>query len=246
MCIRDRSQGPDRQPLGFFSKKLSSPEKKYSAFDRELLAMYLAVKHFRPHLDGRHFAIYTDHKPLCGAITSAVERSPRQTRHLSYVSEFTTDIRHVAGCANVVADTLSRPSISTLTSTTRLPAISPAEIAAAQNDAQSEILSYRDNSSLELRQLPVSSGTTSVLVWCDVSKNPSLPRPVVPRVLVPRLLEHWHGLDHPGGRATLRGVRDRFVWSRMSSDCLAFVRGCQACQRSKVVRHAKTLSLIHI
>ena len=106
------SQGPHSQPLGFFSKKLSDTEKKYSAFDKELLAMYLAVKHFRPYLDGRQFPIFTDHKPLCGAITSAAERSPRQTRHLSYVSEFTTDICHVAGCANVVADTLSRPAIS--------------------------------------------------------------------------------------------------------------------------------------
>jgi hypothetical protein len=33
----------------------------------------------------------------------------RQTRQLSYVAEYTSDIRHIAGAANVVADTLSRP-----------------------------------------------------------------------------------------------------------------------------------------
>ena len=32
-------------PLAFFSKKLSSPESKYSAFDRELLAAYSSVRH---------------------------------------------------------------------------------------------------------------------------------------------------------------------------------------------------------
>ena len=42
------SQGPLHKPLGFFSKKLSKPEMKYSAFDKELLAIYLAIKHFRP------------------------------------------------------------------------------------------------------------------------------------------------------------------------------------------------------
>ena len=31
------SQGPHQEPLGFFSKKLSSAEKKYSAFDLSLI-----------------------------------------------------------------------------------------------------------------------------------------------------------------------------------------------------------------
>ena len=100
-------QGPSQSPLAFFSKKLSPAERKYSAFDRELLALYLAVKHFRCSLEGRAFVIFTDHKPLIGAIASDGDRSPRQTRHLSFVAEYSTDIRHVSGSANVVADALS-------------------------------------------------------------------------------------------------------------------------------------------
>ena len=38
-------------PLAFFSKKLSSPKSKYSAFDRELLAAYSSVCHFRVLLE---------------------------------------------------------------------------------------------------------------------------------------------------------------------------------------------------
>ena len=45
-------------PLAFFSKKLSDTEKKYSAFDRELLAAYLSVHHFRFMLEGRVYNIY--------------------------------------------------------------------------------------------------------------------------------------------------------------------------------------------
>ena len=52
------------QPLAFFSRQLRPPERKYSAFDRELLALYLAVRHFRYYLEGRPFTAYTDHKPL--------------------------------------------------------------------------------------------------------------------------------------------------------------------------------------
>ena len=50
--------------MSFFSRKLLPAEKKYSTFDKELLAMYLAVKKFRYFIEGRKFAIFTDHKPL--------------------------------------------------------------------------------------------------------------------------------------------------------------------------------------
>ncbi|BHF65361.1 hypothetical protein SprV_0200837100 [Sparganum proliferum] len=52
------------RPLAFFSKKLSPAETRYSTFGRELLAIYLAVKHFRHYLEDRDFTIFTDHKPL--------------------------------------------------------------------------------------------------------------------------------------------------------------------------------------
>ena len=48
------------QPLAFFSKKLSTAQQKYSAYDRELLAIYEAVKHFR-HV-GRS-ALRDPHRP---------------------------------------------------------------------------------------------------------------------------------------------------------------------------------------
>lgn len=51
------------QPLGFFSNKLRPPEQKYSTFDRELLSLYLAVRHFRYYIEGRMFIAYTAHKP---------------------------------------------------------------------------------------------------------------------------------------------------------------------------------------
>ncbi|GFW26921.1 retrovirus-related Pol polyprotein from transposon 17.6 [Trichonephila clavipes] len=36
----------DFKPLGFFSKKLTPAQTKYSAFDHELLAAYSAIKYF--------------------------------------------------------------------------------------------------------------------------------------------------------------------------------------------------------
>ena len=96
------------KPIAFFSKVMKSAEKRYSTFDKELLALYLAIKHFRHYVEGRHFHVLTDHKPLTYALNTRSDRySPRQSRHLDYISQFTTTIRHIQGSQNVVADTLS-------------------------------------------------------------------------------------------------------------------------------------------
>ena len=85
------------QPLSLFSKKLSPAETRYSAFDRELLAVYTTIRHFRHNLEGREFY----HKPLTYVMNSTTERpSLRQTRHLAFIAEFTTDIRYVKGETN--------------------------------------------------------------------------------------------------------------------------------------------------
>ncbi|CAH8493846.1 unnamed protein product [Dicrocoelium dendriticum] len=52
------------EPPSFFSRKLQPAQTRYSTFGRELLAIYLAIKHFRHLLEGRSFTILTDHKPF--------------------------------------------------------------------------------------------------------------------------------------------------------------------------------------
>jgi hypothetical protein len=98
------------RPLAFFSRKLTATEVKYSTFDRELLGTYATVRHFRFLLEGRVFHILTDHKPMVDAMRrTSPPWSARVQRHLSYISEFSTDIRYTPGKDNVVADSLSRP-----------------------------------------------------------------------------------------------------------------------------------------
>ena len=94
--------------IAFFSRQLTSTQSCYSTFDRELLAIYSAIQHFRFFLKGRPFSVLTDHKPLTYALTSKTARSPRQERQPSYIAELTTDIRYISGPDNVVPDVLSR------------------------------------------------------------------------------------------------------------------------------------------
>ena len=48
-------------PIGYFSRTLTGPEKKYCVTRRELLAVVQATSHFHLYLYGHHFTIRTDH-----------------------------------------------------------------------------------------------------------------------------------------------------------------------------------------
>jgi hypothetical protein len=96
------------QPLGFFSKKLDATQRRYSAYDRELLACMLRIRHFWFMLEGRPFMLYTNYKLLTFTLPKAVKAwTAHKSRQLSYVAEFTSTIWHISGADNVVAVTLS-------------------------------------------------------------------------------------------------------------------------------------------
>ena len=91
------------EPLSFFSRRLSNPESRYSTFDRELLAIAAAVKKFQHHIEGRRLIITSSVTKAHSASTWSL----RAERHLLFISQFTSDIRHVSGESNKVADALS-------------------------------------------------------------------------------------------------------------------------------------------
>jgi hypothetical protein len=69
--VLQQLNGGSWQPLEFYSKKLSGVGTRYSTFDRELLAAFSAVRHFRFLLEGRQFRLLINHKPL---VTSLFRR----------------------------------------------------------------------------------------------------------------------------------------------------------------------------
>ncbi|KRH93289.1 transposable element, partial [Pseudoloma neurophilia] len=91
--------------IGHFSKKLSGAQLKYSVTEKEFLAIYLAVKHFRQWLIGSSIKIYTDNKNI---ISTDFNHDKKTTRWKSELSEFQIEYIFVKGTENNVADCLSR------------------------------------------------------------------------------------------------------------------------------------------
>ena len=223
------------EPLSFFSKKLSETEKKYSTFDRELLAVYLAIKHFRHLVEGREFSIMTDHKPLCTVLHSRTEKSPRQSRQLDFISQFTADVRYIKGNENTVADTLSRPNIDSVdTQKIDLKTI----IDAQQSDEELKKLlsSSEANNSFNLKNIVVPIENKPVCCEVSTSKN----RPYLPKTLRSTIFSIIHNLSHPSIRVTRKLITAKYFWPGMNKDINTWSKCCIPCQKSKVTRHTKS------
>lgn len=219
-------------PLGYFSKKLSTTEEKYSTYDRELLAVYLAIRYFRYMIEGRQLVIYTDHKPLTHAFTKLGNSNElaRRTRQLMFLSEFTTDIRYIEGSKNVVADALSR--VETISCPTVLDY---AEIAHAQA-SDAELADLRLHSDKVFKEI--------VLPGCDIpivcEATSSKLRPYLPEQFRKLAFESIHHLSHPGIQTSRKLVKDRFFWINMNRDIGNWAKMCVQCQKTKVYRHTKS------
>ncbi|GBN45744.1 hypothetical protein AVEN_199115-1 [Araneus ventricosus] len=116
-------------------------------------------------LDGREFQIYIDQKSLIYAFKQNRDKcSPRQLRHLDFISQYSTDTRHVQGSKNAVADSLSRIEMNSIT---KSPFLNFSELAKAQqNDPETQKLLQDKSSSLQLALKPCLS-TNSDLI-CDI------------------------------------------------------------------------------
>lgn len=219
------------QPLSFFSKKLSPTQQKYSTYDRELLAIYLSIQHFQYILEGRIFTIYSDHKPLQFAFKQKYDKiQPRRQRQLEYISQFSTDIQHIAGKDNVVADAFSRIEALTVSSSINFEEMSNDQ----SNDDFIELNKY---SHFIIVPQPILG--TDKSIYCDIST--SVIRPIVPLNWRYKIFLQFHNMSHPGTRATLKAINKRYLWPGMNKDITTWTKSCIQCQKTKVSRHVRSL-----
>lgn len=92
--------------------------------------------------------------------TNSSSRLPHEDRYLRYISQFTTDIRHISGVQNTVADALSRVDSVAVIDYNAL---------AADQVGDAELKRLMSSSSLRIE--PMRFPHVSLPVFCDVSLN---------------------------------------------------------------------------
>ena len=111
-AVLSQDQNERRVVIGFASRRLRPPERKYSAMKLEMLALKWAVtSKFRSYLYGGEFVVYTDNNPLKYLRTAklgAVEQ-----RWAAELAPFNFSVEYRAGRSNANADALSRQTHDT-------------------------------------------------------------------------------------------------------------------------------------
>jgi len=227
-AVLEQYQTSEWKPLGFFSKKLSETQKRYSTYDRELLAIYSALKFFRHMTEGRNVTIATDHKPLQYAFQQPLDKaSERQRRQLSFISQITTQIVYTKGKDNTVADALSR--IETID----MPIIVTTDELYQEQQTDEELQTLlKSKTALSLKKLRLDDGEKAI--YCDVTDQIRI---YVPTTLRRRIFDTVHKVSHPSGRVTKKMIAQRFVWPSMQKDITYWAKTCLACQKAKIHRH---------
>lgn len=216
------------RPLAFFSRKFNPAQTKYSAYDRELTAIYESVKYFRYFLEGHEFKVCTDHKPLVYALQKSTEKaSPRQQRQLSFLYQFTNNIEYLPSENNVVADSSSRADTISFPTEIDLNELSKAQI----DDKELKSISNNNYSSLKFKRFDWNN----ISLICDVSGDNL--RPYIPSSMRTRIFHLLHNAAHPGGKVTNRLIQKRYVWPCMNKNIKEWCQSCLHCQRAKVSRH---------
>ena len=97
----------DNKPIAYFSKALALNTLAKSVYENEVMALVLAMQHWRHYLMGRPFKVYTDHKSL-GHILQQRLTTTNQHCWLSKLMGYQFEVIYKPEIENKVANALSR------------------------------------------------------------------------------------------------------------------------------------------
>lgn len=97
----------NQRPIAFFSHALRDKNLFFSTYEKEMLALVLAVQKWTPYLLGRKFVVRTDQKSLKHLWKQKITKTA-QEKWLVKLMGYNFTIDYKKGKDNVVADALSR------------------------------------------------------------------------------------------------------------------------------------------
>lgn len=221
-------------PIAFMSKPLSPKFQGLSTYEKEYLAIIMAVEQWRPYLQHKEFTILTDQKSLIHLEQHRLT-TPWQQKAFTKLLGLQYCIKYKKGSDNGAADALSRAQHAE-----QLSAISvcqPAWLQDILSSYNSNPQAQRILERLAIRPDPKQRFTVvqGIIrfrnrIWLGGST-----------ALQQQIVSAFHDSPmggHSGFPATYSRVRKLFAWPKMKAHILQYVRCCQICQQAKPERVA--------
>lgn len=220
----------EKRPIAYFSKALGVRNLTKSAYEKELMAVVLAIQHWRPYLLGRKFIVSTDQKSLKQLLQQRVVTAEQQNWSAKLLG-YDFEIVYKPGNLNRGADALSRVNEEggLCQIHTRIQ-WEEEEIVKREAATDPQLQQIIKDLQIDETSRPGYEFRQGVLLYegrLVLSKHSTL---------IPRMLEEFHTTPqggHSGFYRTYRRLAANLYWIGMKNTIQDFVKGCDVCQRQK-------------
>jgi len=229
----------NNHPIAFLSQALSTRNAALSTYEKECLAIILAVEKWRSYLQARPFTIKTDHKSLLHLSDQKIHTKIQQKALLKLMDlDFT--IVYKQGPTNQAADALSRqPGFSPLlaismSTPTWLTNLTTGYVGDSQTQ---QLLTELSLCSPNAAGFELTNGIIKFKGRVWVGNN---------TLAQNHILQTLHDSaigGHSGFPATYHRVKQLFAWPKMKQFIRDYVRSCTTCQQAKP-EHVKSPGLL--
>ncbi|KAD7116687.1 hypothetical protein E3N88_03955 [Mikania micrantha] len=212
------------KPIAFFSKGLSDRNLAKSAYDREMMALVLAVQHWRQYLLGTQFVVYIDQKSIKFLLQQRVT-TPDQQNWVAKLLGYDFEILYKPGRSNRAADALSRQAEGGQCATLESGPVwiqGAKLVAEAQADPgiQQLMQKYSTDPS-KYRGYSLKQGVLFFKNRLVIANNSKY---------IPTLLHEFHTIaigGHSGYYRTYHRIAANLFWPGMTSTVKEFVKACE-------------------
>ena len=212
--------------VGFASRGLIKHENNYSAFLLEMQACVFGIEYFQVYLTGRHFYLYSDHKPL-EKLSAVHKRTLNRLQQMMMEYDFT--IRFKPGQDNAVADYLSRNPLAAV-DVNKQGLIEVQE----QDEFVQRIRKQLEEDSEEGQRAREHFVDEYGILFRK--KNDGGRAIVAAQSMVPAIMKAAHDSrlgGHLGCFKTRERILDRYYWPTVRQDVEEHVRSCTECAKVK-------------
>lgn len=219
----------DKRPITYFSQRLAERHQQSSVYERELMAIVLAIKKWQHYLSGLPFIIQTDQKALKYLLEQRI-LAPDQQKWITKLMGYKFEIHYKPRKENRAADALSRHEMDT-----ELSAITIQHCVSAA-DIQDETFLDEELRSIIQDLIQGREGPPGY-TW-EKGKLLYHGRLVISRNQQKRqeLIQEFHDTlagGHSGFLRTYKRLAATVYWRGMKKDVQEYVSRCEICQRNK-------------
>ncbi|WOG95792.1 hypothetical protein DCAR_0415120 [Daucus carota subsp. sativus] len=218
------------KPIAFLSKVLAARHMSLSTYEKELMAVIMAVQRWRYYLLGHKFIIKTDHEALKYLMEQKLT-TLLQHKWLSKLLGYDYSVVYKKGKDNLVADALSRchdqgaqcNALHTVISLWKQELKNSWE---TDQFAQEMLVKLMTGNS-ELKGYKLVDGDLMYEGRWYVGNGNQMRK---------QIIENVHSSPeggHSGVTVTARRIQEKFHWPQLKLEVQEYIRACDVCQRCK-------------